>query len=664
MMVYLESELINQSFTIYRFPLDNQRKLTKLRIFLNSNKTLEYLFNEDNLQVNFLIDDFVLIAKEIEKIILFIEKSFEVKIQLDANTISKLQKNDNLISNFKESYEFLSKLKNQGSLDENNEFKKFCLFCDETLSCKLRPYQYCASFYLTIGQGGFDFSVPGSGKTIITYSTYNFLKSKDICDSILIIGPINSFNAWNDEYSTCFGCEPDFISLANFSKSDAVSYLLSSANNHHEVTFINVDKAWRVKKELIEFLKLKKTLLVIDEAHKEKNPNAEITKAVFDITKYAKYRIILTGTPMPNGYEDLFSLVKIYEPYEKILPFNYGELKKLTKNGANDAQQTSIMNAIKPIYSRVSKAHLLNTGELLPPNYVFVDCNFSKEQREIYDFLQKMSFEIDDDFDSLLNVSLMKAILIRKMQVSANPALLSKSIISTLDEYREEYYAEFNSVNTENELLIKADNDIKRAIANSPIANLVYKFESGYYDLPKNNLAVELAIKLVSEGKKVIIWDVFVQNMFTIKKLIEKKTNISVEIINGLVNGEERQMAIQRFKKGNSMILIANPATLAESISLHRSCQNAIYVNRNFNAAQFIQSKDRIHRINMPLGTTATYYFLINKDSVDEVVNERLKLKEDRMIKILDSDELVVGGEELENTAFMSMEDLKMAFKK
>ena len=84
--------------------------------------------------------------------------------------------------------------------------------------------------------------------------------------------------------------------------------------------------------------------------------------------------------------------------------------------------------------------------------------------------------------------------------------------------------------------------------------------------------------------------------------MLSKKYSGKIEIINGTVSGEDRQVAINNFKNGNSMVMIANPATLAESISLHKCCQNAIYVNRNYNAAQFIQSKDRIHRINMPKG--------------------------------------------------------------
>lgn len=663
-MSELTCELKNHKQLVFNnFPIENQRKLMKLKIFLNSNKNLNYNFNSKKLEINYLLDDDVLIGKEVSKIVLYIENLFSISIKVDEETQNNLVQSDDLVTNFKNGYKKLRELKSK-DYTKDISFNDYIKFCDETLSCKLRPYQYSASYFLTIGQGGFDFSVPGSGKTIITYSAYNYLRANNICDSILIIGPINSYNAWFDEYETCFGINPDFISLAELSKNDSEIYLLSSRGNHKEITFINIDKAWRMKEQLISFMSNKSVLLIIDEAHKEKNPNAEITKAVMEITKKAKYRIILTGTPMPNGYEDLYSLMKIYEPYEKVLPFNYNELKKFTKKGANEVQQLKIMDSIKPIYSRVSKAHLLKTGELLPPNYHIIKCVLSNEQHELYNFLNQMAFELDNDFESSLNQSLMKAILIRKMQISANPGLLTKSIVNSIEEYKKEYTEEFGSDNSDSELLIEADNDIKKAIAKSSIANLIYKFDSGYYNTPKNLAAVKLAIELVNRGESVILWDVFVHNMNTLKKLLNDKKIYNVEMINGTINGVERQNAINRFKNGESKILIANPATLAESISLHKCCQNAIYVNRNYNAAQFIQSKDRIHRINMPKGKTANYFFLINEDTVDDVVQERLIMKENRMLKILDSDELKIGGCDLENTSFMSLEDVIISYKK
>lgn len=64
----------------------------------------------------------------------------------------------------------------------------------------------------------------------------------------------------------------------------------------------------------------------------------------------------------------------------------------------------------------------------------------------------------------------------------------------------------------------------------------------------------------------------------------------------------------------------------------------------------------------MPKNTTASYYFLINENTVDLAVDERLQLKENRMLRILDSEEIIVGGSEFENDSFMSDEDILSSF--
>ena len=61
---------------------------------------------------------------------------------------------------------------------------------------------------------------------------------------------------------------------------------------------------------------------------------------------------------------------------------------------------------------------------------------------------------------------------------------------------------------------------------------------------------------------------------------------------------DSRESRIRRFKEDpNCMVLVANPAAAAESISLHEQCNYALYLDRTYNAGQFLQSQDRIHRL-------------------------------------------------------------------
>lgn len=541
-------------------------------------------------------------------------------------------------------------------------FEEFCHFCDSILRIKLRPYQYKASFLLSVGKGGFDFSVPGAGKTIITYAAYAYLKFKGIVDHIFVIGPGSAYNAWFDEFDTCFGERPDFENLAEYTTKNCKIYLAASSKNHKEISFINMEKVRLLTNEIARCLSNSNMLLVIDEAHKIKSPNASVTKAVLEITKHAQARIILTGTPMPNGYEDLFSLTKTFSPFEDILPYNYNQLRLMTKNDASENQTATIRDCLGPYYSRISKKYLLETKELLPPNYHNVYCQMGDEQRGLYERLNTFFGKLSDDIDEDILLAFKKAVLIRKMQISANPALLQKGIISAMDELRNEYAEQSKEAVSEIGELIKADRKLMSKFSDSTITGTVLKYSKGALVPSKNEMAVNIAAELVSKGQKVLIWDIFVKNMDVLKALLEVKLCMPIAMVNGSVTGFDRQAEIKRFREGRSMILLANPATLAESISLHKVCQNAIYVNRNFNAAQFIQSKDRIHRINMPARITANYYFLLNSDSVDCCIDERLTIKENRMLSILDADDIEIGGSELEDGSIMSKQDIDESF--
>lgn len=653
---------IGNMFEIEGISQISGRQMMKFNIFLNALSDVDVEKDKDVLKLVYQITDKNLIAKSVNQVKELIEK-MGYSVSMDSDTLA-------IVDGWQDAQVMLDitfgKLKEikSSAVEESIDYERFCKACDENLIIKLRDYQYKAAYLLCTGNGGFDFSVPGAGKTIITYATYRYLKNSHVVNQVFIIGPSSSYNAWFDEYKTCFGVEPDFENLSLEATKDCKIYLQASEKNHREITFVNIEKIRLLTREISEFISKANTLLIIDEAHKIKNPGAAVTTAALEITKHAHARIILTGTPMPNGYEDLYSLAKTLSPYKSILPYGYSQLKQMTKGSVSLEQSEKIRESISPYYSRISKKYLLEKGELLEPIYHDVYCEMSDEQDNLYSRLNDFCGKLNENIDEDILFNLKKAISIRKMQISANPALLQKSLVSSMDELKSEYAGIDASEDTDIAKLIKADRTLMSEFAESSIVKIIGKYANGMSITAKNQKAVEITAQLVGEGKKVLLWDVFVKNMEVLQALIQNKLCTKVEIVNGAVSGIDRQMAIKNFREGSSMVLIANPATLAESISLHRVCQNAIYVNRNFNAAQFIQSKDRIHRINMPIGTTANYYFLINNDSIDSCVNQRLEEKENRMLAILDADDIEIGGEELEDTAVMSNQDVEESYKR
>jgi SNF2 family DNA or RNA helicase len=99
----------------------------------------------------------------------------------------------------------------------------------------------------------------------------------------------------------------------------------------------------------------------------------------------------------------------------------------------------------------------------------------------------------------------------------------------------------------------------------------------------------------------------------------------------------DREEQIQRFRTDpDCMVLLSNPATLGEGISLHHKCHDAVYVDRDFAAGRFLQSLDRIHRLGLRHDITTRITVLASEGTIDEVVAARLADKLTFMGGILD----------------------------
>ena len=85
-----------------------------------------------------------------------------------------------------------------------------------------------------------------------------------------------------------------------------------------------------------------------------------------EISKEAKARVILTGTPVPNGYEDLYNLFQFIYPYKfkEILHYHYSNLVDMTRNSdVESARVQEFIDNISPYFIRIKKDDLK-----LPPS--------------------------------------------------------------------------------------------------------------------------------------------------------------------------------------------------------------------------------------------------------------------------------------------------------
>ena len=139
----------------------------------------------------------------------------------------------------------------------------------------------------------------------------------------------------------------------------------------------------------------------------------------------------------------------------------------------------------------------------------------------------------------------------------------------------------------------------------------------------KNNAAL---------GRKTLVWSNFIRNLETLHR--HELKGFQPAMVHGGV--EDRDSELRRFRSDpNCQVLLANPAALGEGVSLHHDCHDAIYLERTFNAGQYLQSVDRIHRLGLSPDTETRVSILESAGTIDEIVERRVREKTERLGKLL-----------------------------
>ena len=494
----------------------------------------------------------------------------------------------------------------------------------------LYDLQLLSAYHLAFSQNACNFSVPGAGKTSVVYGAYAYLKNLPCShlkkvDRLLIVGPLSSFAPWELEYEECFGHPASVKRLTGqLSLETKKQYLYD--DNPAEITLISYSSVASLTPELRHFLRQNKVMVVLDEAHKIKNTHGGVVaESVMSLASESSARVVLTGTPAPNGYEDLYNLFKFIWPTKKVIRFQPGQLRDMSKN-ASDYRVEALVNQISPYFMRVKKSDLnIPAPTIHPP----IRIKMHDAQRRIYDFIESRYMQDISEEDKQFKSAIVKARMIRLMQAATNPVLLRQPL-------RE--LAEAEGIDLSG---VTEDDGILQAVLKYAETEIPAKFEK----------ALELVKAIIADGGKVVVWACYIQTIEMFSKFLSQNgirnktlygaTPVASDAIPPESEDYEftREAIVKEFNDLSSglNVIIANPFAVAESISLHKACHNAIYIERSFNAAHFIQSKDRIHRYGLPAGTKTNYYYLVSEDSIDETIDERLTIKENRLIEIMEN---------------------------
>lgn len=499
------------------------------------------------------------------------------------------------------------------------------------------PRQLLSAFHLAFSQNACNFSVPGAGKTSIVYAAYAALANLPVEDSrrvdhLLIIGPLSSFKAWQDEFREIFLRDARVKRIAGFvPPGDRSAYLRGVSYGERDVeltltTYASLAANVDAFRNFVASPQ-RRCMVVLDEAHYIKRPDGHWSNAALEIAPYANARVVLTGTPAPNGYEDLSNLFRFIYPKRNVVGFSNAALKAMSA-GINPGGVERLKQHVRPFYTRIRKRDL----GLPEVSVEKVDVALSTKHQRIYDAIERdVVTQIRSSGQGAAS-SLVRARLMRLRQAAVNPALLLRPL--------------------EEEGLLDVDTAAAFSVAELEVAELVQGFVPSV-DLRRLTQTVELAKNVVTDQGKLVIWSYFIGNLTLLKESLARVASF-VEIVTGATpvaeEGDDaedvddlltREGLINRFhRKGETAILIANPQAVGESISLHKVCRTAIYFDRDFNAGKMIQSKDRIHRYSTTQLGPVSYRMLMASNTLEASIDRQLALKEQRLSDLVDSDEV------------------------
>jgi SNF2 family DNA or RNA helicase len=473
----------------------------------------------------------------------------------------------------------------------------------------LREFQLRDLAKLLSLRHGANFSVPGAGKTTVAYATHAVEQAKGRVDKLLVVAPLSAFGAWQEDAD------------AVLSPAPTVGRYVGGGVPSTDVVLVNYQRLPAALDDLLGWVSGHNVHLVLDEAHRAKRGlSGEWGRALLALAPHVHRRDILTGTPAPNHPRDLVSLLNIVWPSGRAsarIPD-----AALGRDPAPSAMR-AVNDAIAPLFVRTTKT------ELQIPNPVIrrVPLQMHALQKEIYDaLLNRYAGLLDLSRRDALMFAQMGEVTMYLLQAASSPRLLR----SSADAARAYRFPP---------LAIPAGSRLAELVETYADHEISAKIEAVC------RLVFENAVR--SESNKTLVWSNFPGNLLDLEQQLAA---LEPAIVYGGVPSADdapigvrtRERELERFRRDpNCKVLLANPAALAEGVSLHMECHDAIYLDRTFNAGQYLQSLDRIHRLGLPDDVETTFTIFSTIDTIDERVDRRVEEKVQRLSQLLADDRLV-----------------------
>lgn len=442
-----------------------------------------------------------------------------------------------------------------------------------------KPYRHqkvALLYALKKGSAGF-LMKPGCGKTKPSIDYIGCRHIMGQADRILVVAPKTVLGVWEDEIQTHL---PPSIerTVVRLEGSTRVKKLDKYKNTKGLIIYlISYDSAWRTSKPL---LKMKPDMVICDESHYLANPNSKRSKFAHKIRKQAKWRLILTGTFLPNGVLGAYSQIVFVNP-DAFNGIKYGQYK----------DRFGIWYRPKGEYYKIFKRpkRTKELNKIVAKNCVIVNKEEALDLPEQRDVIVPVDMS-PKGWKHYRQMKKDKLIRFKQGKARAN-------IILTELLHFQQITGGFIRVDTG-----KFDHNDK------PIR------EDVFLHADKLKAVSELIDIHREHGEKVIIFCQYIWEYDRIAELLAKK-KVSFAGIKGAVKNRDE---IRRdFQKGKYEVLIAQIATGGIGITL-TAANIVIFYSRNQRLDHYEQARDRVHRPGQE--RDVTYYHLVVKGTIDEAI--------------------------------------------
>ena len=432
----------------------------------------------------------------------------------------------------------------------------------------------------------------GTGKSKVLVDNIAMLYDRGAIRGAVIVAPKGVYKNWDQiEFPVHL---PDHVEHTKVlwepnitKKKQAELDTLFDGKDDLKILIINVE-AFSTTKGLDfahSFLNifLGRALIGIDESTTIKNPTAKRTKNILKIKDLAKYRRILTGSPVTKSPLDLYSQCKFLDPYHLGYGSYYAYRARyahmLERNfGGRRVQIVGSYRRLPELSQKLEKFsyRVLKEDCLDLPEKVFTKriVELTKEQDKAYKQLKDTALAILDNGKMMSTVNVMTQ-LMRLHQVTCGH--------------------------------FKADDGTVTHLKNNRVDSLMELLEE-------------------TEGK-VIIWANYVEDIKNIVGALKKAYGEASTVeYHGSVDSTHRQDQIALFqqKNGPTRYFVGNPQTGGYGITL-TAANTVIYYSNNYDLEKRLQSEDRAHRIGQT--GSVTYVDLIAEGTIDERIVKALRRK-------------------------------------